>query len=173
MKVIVNPNYSGKGWHDPRSKMNFMKDMGAIEIPEGINMLNINKYINLNYLVVVEEDKKEEVVEETATNPKTPRQLLAEDEPKAEEPTVEEPAEEVEEPEAEVVAEEVENPEVMDEVEEAQEPEEEPAAEEAEDIKEVPEEDDAHICMYCGKELKTAGGRASHERACKKNPENN
>lgn len=161
MKVIVNPNYSGKGWHDPRSKMNFMKDMGAIEIPKDVNMLNINKYINLNYLVVVEEDKKEEIVEEPTRIIKTPRQLLAEDEPKAEVPEAEEPAEEVQEPEAEV------------EAEEAQEPEEEPTAEEAEDIEEVPEEDDAHICMYCGKELKTAGGRASHERACKKNPENN
>lgn len=35
----------------------------------------------------------------------------------------------------------------------------------------VEQEDDC-ICRYCGKVLKSAGGRASHERSCKNNPDN-
>ena len=29
-----------------------------------------------------------------------------------------------------------------------------------------------NTCRYCGKTLKTNSGRASHERACSENPEN-
>ena len=153
MKVIVNPNYQGNGWYDPRAGINFFKRDGEITIPEGTNLENINRYLVLGYLISVEEDKV--VQQEPELVVQTPGQLLTEDNVSSEEPSLsEEPVEEVENAE-----EEVENAE--EEVENAE-----------EEVVVIAEEAEKHICQFCGKELKTAGGKASHERSCKKNPDN-
>ena len=175
MKVIVNPNYQGNGWYDPRAGINFFKRDGEITIPEGTNLENINRYLVLGYLISVEEDKV--VQQEPELVVQTPGQLLTEDNVSSEEPSLsEEPVEEVENAEEEVenAEEEVENAE--EEVVVIAEEEVENAEEEVENAEEevvvIAEEAEKHICQFCGKELKTAGGKASHERSCKKNPDN-
>jgi hypothetical protein len=76
-KVYVSPTYHGNGWYDPKAGMNFFKRDGIITIPDGVNTVNIDRYITLNYLVEV---KEEEPVEATvAPSVPTAKKLLSED----------------------------------------------------------------------------------------------
>lgn len=90
MRVIVNPNYRSEGWFDPKSGMTFRKSDGEITIPEDVESFNIKRYITLNYLLVVEDEKAEE--EETLQElvVKTPAQLLVEEEKEVQTPETEE-----------------------------------------------------------------------------------
>ena len=160
LKVIVSPHYHGNGWYDPKAQMNFFKRDGVITIPDGTDLTNINRYIRLNYLVVVEDG-----VEEKKDNPpklvtKTPGQLLSGDKRGQEQEEVRndtEPEKNVEE----------EKEEAKIEVEEKIEVEKKP-----EDIKETkPAKSGKVPCRYCGK-LYSARGIANHEKSCKKNPDN-
>lgn len=76
LQVKVSDFYHGTGWYDPKSKMTFTKKDGVISVPDGVNMYNINRYINLNNLIVVEENKP--IVEKETIINLTPGKLLAE-----------------------------------------------------------------------------------------------
>jgi DNA-directed RNA polymerase subunit M/transcription elongation factor TFIIS len=154
MKVKVSSHYHGKGWFDPKSRIEFTKEAGVIEVPDGAKMDNINRYINRNYLVVLDDGV---VVEEKTNNngALSAGKLLVNDKPKTEKK--EEPVE-VEE---EVI-------EVKEEPEETV--EEEVESDEEEDEPKV--NDNGKVeCQYCGKEY-SPRGIANHEKACKENPEN-
>lgn len=142
MKVMVNPNYQGEGWYDARSRINFSKEAGVIEVPEDIDLRNVKRYLTLGYLLpeAVFTEKAKEVIVQPVT--KTHGELVAEEEPAPKEVETEEaPEEEVQE--AEYL--------------EVEEPEEETP--------------DKVACQFCGKEYSFRGVNL-HEKACKKNPEN-
>lgn len=155
MKVKVSEHYNGKGWYDPKSKIKFLKEDGPIEIPEGADMININRYITRNYLVVLDDDtvieeKKEE--QSSLTVGKILKEGNYDDKPK--EAKKEEPVETKDEEPTEV---EEEEPEVV----------EEEASEEEQKVN-----DNGKVeCQFCGKEY-SPRGIANHEKACKKNPDN-
>lgn len=152
LKVKVSSNYHGVGWYDPKSRMNFMKGDGVITVPDGTNMYNINRYINLNYLEVVTEAQpvKEK---ETIVNV-TPSELLSK-----ESEQVINNAEEIKETETVEETVEVEATEITEEV--------------ISEVVEVQEEikDGKVACQYCGKKY-SQKGLGSHEKACKENPDN-
>lgn len=52
--VKVSPFYTGRGWYDPKSGLNFRKEYGNIAIPEGKDLLNVKRDIKVNALVIVE-----------------------------------------------------------------------------------------------------------------------
>lgn len=181
MKVIVSPNYSGQGWYDPRSGVNFLKGHGEISIPKGVDMSNINRHIRLNYLIVVEDSTIEK---EPKENPDlvtlTPGKLLAEAKREAEEQKSFREEENVEE-ESETVETKIEEENLDAKTEEDTEtetselPEQEASEKDettAEEVEESKDDVDSYKCQYCARVLKTPGGKASHERACKENPDN-
>lgn len=79
LKVKVNPNYKGKGWLDPKSDIFFSKEKDVIHVGEEKDKTNINRYINLNYLMIVEKKKPEKDYQEPVDNiiTKTPKELLS------------------------------------------------------------------------------------------------
>lgn len=173
VKVLVNPNYNGTGWYDPLSRINFLKDAGVITIPGTANMSNINRYIRLNYLVLPEVE--ELPIEETLTQVTvlTPNQLLAKAE---EEERAKKEAEEIEEKILEEeLAKEIEKleEEIQEIVHEDDNLDREEVQEEAEEeTEEEIQEEDSLDCQYCGRTLKSASGKVSHEKSCKQNPNN-
>ena len=152
MKVRVNPNYHGNGWYDPRSGMNFFKRDGVITIPEEVDKSNINRHINLNYLIEIIEEQPEPQQELVV---QTPGQLLAEDNQRSAVEAQPEEIVEEEQTEVKVKSETVEDNPLGDIVEET-----------------IESEEEKHICQFCSRELKTAGGKATHEKSCKENPDN-
>lgn len=158
LKVKVNDSYAGSGWYDPKSKLDFTKSEGVIEISEDVDKSNINRYIRLNYLLKIEDGTDTVTEEEQARlTIQTPAQLLAEDKEKMTKETIEEVIQEVtEEDTSKELAEEIKEP------DELEEPEEE--AKEA-----VSNEKEA--CKFCGKKY-SPKGLANHEKSCKKNPDN-
>lgn len=154
MKVRVSAYYHGVDWYDPKSGLTFSKKDKEIDIPDNVNMYNINRYINLNYLDVINEEEstiKPDTIVRTA-----PNILLAEAEANAK-ANVEEVIEDIEDTVVEETVVDVETeitkPEVKEEIV-------------VEEIKNEKVE-----CQFCNKEYSTRG-IASHERACKENPEN-
>jgi hypothetical protein len=73
-KVYVNPNYHGNGWFDPKAAMNFFKKDGVITILDGVDCTNIDRYINLTYLLEVKEEP-EEVIPQVVVS--TAKELLS------------------------------------------------------------------------------------------------
>lgn len=156
LKVKVSSNYHGVGWYDPKSRMNFMKGDGVITVPDGTNMYNVNRYINLNYLEIVKDS--EPVIEKETIINISPNKLLSK-----ESEQVIDNAEEIIKTEAVEETVEVEITNTTEEVVE----------ETIEEVVEVQEEikDGKVACQYCGKKY-SQKGLGSHEKACKENPDN-
>lgn len=72
LKVQVSPFYSGQGWYDPKSGINFMKRNGVVEIPPGCDITNIERNILRNLLIVVEGsiDEYKQCVQQVAESEK-------------------------------------------------------------------------------------------------------
>lgn len=170
LKVTVSPHYHGVDWYDPKSGITFSKGKGEILIPDGVNMYNINRYINLNYLNIVQDEAS--TPEPDTIIHSTPNQLLSEVETKIE--TQVNADEVIEETEKVVVDESltiIEAKEIVaEEATIAGETEiTEPEVKEEIVVEEIKNE--KVECQFCNKEYSTRG-IASHEKACKENPEN-
>jgi hypothetical protein len=107
--VKISPFYTGRGWFDPRSGINFLKQYGEIEIPLGKDIRNIQRDIRQNALIVVKGSVEEyiaasSIAEEPVAKVEVklePAQEIKPEPAKVEKPkeTIETPAEnKVEEP---------------------------------------------------------------------------
>lgn len=156
LKVVVSPHYHGNGWYDPKAKMNFFKRDGVITIPDGTDLTNINRYIRLNYLVVVEDEIKEKKDDLPQLVTSTPGQLLSGKETGQEQAKIQVATKPKES-----------NEETQKEKREAV----EAKAEQKVKDKKPTKKKGKVACRYCGK-LYSVRGIASHEKSCKKNPDN-
>jgi hypothetical protein len=102
-RFIVSSTYHGNGWYDPKSGINFFKQGpagGVISVPDGVDTTNIDRYVNLNYLIELKEEVPTE--DKPVIAQKTPNQILEEAAPEVAEEAPVEVAEPVVEVKAEV-----------------------------------------------------------------------